>query len=129
MNNYEKYQDLVHDAIISSSWCKIGNKAFGSNRCDDRKCQSCREYITKWLKEEYKEPQIDWSKVPVDTPIIITTPDKECKKRYFSKYVNDRIYAFGDGTTSWSAEYDSYWSLSSCEIELANEEDIKKYSF
>ena len=46
---------------------------------------------------------IDWSKVPVDTPILV----RDCngynwERRYFAKVENDKIYAWDGGATSWS---------------------------
>lgn len=28
---------------------------------------SCGDSRRKWMEQEYKEPQVDWSRVPVDT--------------------------------------------------------------
>lgn len=58
-----------------------------------------------WLNEEYKEPEIDWTKIAVDTPILVR--DNECekwKKRYFVKYQDGYIYTYADGSTSWSSD-------------------------
>lgn len=44
-----------------------------------------------------------WEDVAVDTKILVRDCDgEEWNKRYFSHYVNGRIYAFDDGATSWS---------------------------
>lgn len=32
--------------------------------------ENCKENILRWLFSEYEEPEVDWSKVKVDTPII-----------------------------------------------------------
>lgn len=46
---------------------------------------------------------IDWSKVPVDTPVIVWGDDYEdSHKRYFAKYEESQIYAWPYGCTSWS---------------------------
>lgn len=128
MNNYEKYQDLVNAAIMTGHWCNVAKKAYGDD-CTGISCHTCRGHIVEWLNQEYKELQIDWSKVQVDTPIIIITSNKEYK-RYFSKYIDGVVYAFSDGATSWSSKQDLPWALNShCDnVRLANEEDIKKYS-
>ena len=58
----------------------------------------------EWLNSEYVEPEVDWSKVPVDTPILVRDSENEdWHKRYFNKYSNGTVYAWSDGTTSWSA--------------------------
>lgn len=65
------------------------------------------------LKEvEKKEPIVDWSKVEVDTPILVKDAYADpWLKRYFAKYEDGRVYAWHDGTTSWSVEdkYSSSW--------------------
>lgn len=48
---------------------------------------------------------IDWSKVPVDTKILVSNNKEEWFKRHFAKYENEKIYAWADGKTSFSAEY------------------------
>ena len=45
---------------------------------------------------------IDWSKVPVDTKILVSDNGKTWFKRYFDKYENGKIYAWVDGKTSFS---------------------------
>lgn len=48
---------------------------------------------------------VDWSKVAVDTPILV----RDCEisiweKRYFASFENGKVHAWNGGTTSWSAE-------------------------
>lgn len=46
---------------------------------------------------------IDWSKVPVDTPVFVR--DGECEVwrcRYFAKYEDGKVYTWSSGRTSWS---------------------------
>lgn len=46
---------------------------------------------------------VDWSKVPVDTPIIVWDNDDLTKKnRHFAKYEDGIVYAFKGGHTSWT---------------------------
>lgn len=75
--------------------------------------ESCRKNILKWLLSEYKEPEIDWSKVKVDTPILVrNNEDKEWVNRYFAKFANGKVYAWVSGATSWTVddEYDvTFW--------------------
>lgn len=52
------------------------------------------------------EPKVDWSKVPVDTKVLVR--DDNCEgwlKRHFTKYENGKIYAYPNGTSSFT--YDS----------------------
>lgn len=70
---------------------------------------SCSDSRRKWIEQEYKEPTVDWSKVPVDTPILVK-PTDGCAwvHRYFAKYENGLVYAWEQGATSWSVEDPEY---------------------
>lgn len=45
---------------------------------------------------------VEWERVPVDTPIIIETEDREMK-RHFAKYDGTNVWFYSLGGTSWSA--------------------------
>lgn len=45
---------------------------------------------------------VDWDKVEVDTPILISDDGKYWCRRYFARYENGKVYAWVDGKTSWS---------------------------
>ena len=73
--------------------------------------------------EEYKEPQVDWSKVEVDTPILVRQrEDSKWYKRYFAKYENGKIYAWENGRTSWNLDNMAYWQYA----KLAEDEGDKE---
>lgn len=55
------------------------------------------------LAEMNFEEDIDWSKVPVDTKIIISNDNKDWNRRHFAKYENGRVYAWIWGKTSFTA--------------------------
>ena len=114
MLNKEKYAKEILDIV-----CQDGTiPAVVNNvpiKCTDAlDCYDCKFYYNddcinafiKWVNSEYKEREIDWSKVPVDTPILITYSCYTLK-RHFAKYDNKKIYAYPDGTTSWSFNQDS----------------------
>ena len=47
---------------------------------------------------------VDWSKVKVDTPILVKDDyDDKWEKAYFAKYEDEMIYAWSNGRTSFSA--------------------------
>lgn len=51
---------------------------------------------------------VDWSKVPVDTPVVVWDDgDLTKKNRHFARYENDIVYAFKGGHTSWSIHDES----------------------
>lgn len=48
---------------------------------------------------------VDWSKVAVDTPILVKDHDGETwKKRYFAFFEDGNVYTWMSGTTSWTAD-------------------------
>ena len=66
--------------------------------------------LSDLLNFDFKEV-VDWSKVPVDTKILVadfTGNDNEIvwKKRHFAKYENGKIYAWCDGLTSFTIDSD-----------------------
>lgn len=50
------------------------------------------------------EEVIDWSKVPVDTKVVVSKDNKLWFRRYFAKYEDGRIYCFRSGASSFSAD-------------------------
>ena len=111
MKNYEKYADEIReykgDSICTDFIEPYILKSINA-KCINTSCPKCHLYRTIWLMEEYKEPEVDWSKVEVDTPILVRRSDnEEWNKRYFAGYGNDGdIYAWSNGCTSWTA-YDN----------------------
>ena len=68
---------------------------------NNRKCNNGA--IKEWANSEYVEPPVDWSKVAVDTPILVKNSYNACFiRRHFAKYENGKIYAWCGGLTSWS---------------------------
>ena len=113
MLNKEKYAKEILDIVCSGH--NIGKQNGHLCSCENVKCSDCEfnkyntycnEEFAKWANSEYKEREIDWSKVPVDTPILITYSCYTLK-RHFAKYYNKTIYFYPDGTTSWSFNQDS----------------------
>lgn len=45
----------------------------------------------------------DWSKVPVDTPVLISNDKEIWFKRYFARYEDGKVYCWLNGKTSWTA--------------------------
>lgn len=58
---------------------------------------------------------IDWSKVKVDTPILVSQNKVDWKPRYFARYTNGIVETWLCGCTSWS-------------IDSANDTCIWKYA-
>ena len=113
MLNREKYAEEI--AEIACNGKNIAIVAGKPMLCCEASCDTCDiEYdctrgLKEWANSEYVEPQVDWSKVPVDTPILVRHSES-CgwDRRYFAKYNNGLVYAWKQGTTSWSAEDPAY---------------------
>ena len=111
MLNIEKYKKILIDTeVINTIKLAVLNdkpvecSEHHCDECDFGGKKDCKPYLEEWLFSEYKEPEIDWSKVKVDTPILVKDILKsEWIKRYFAKYENGRVYAWKEGKTSWSA--------------------------
>ena len=107
MKNYEKYADEIRE-YKGTHFCRdfIEQHILKSDDCYNVGCARCKMLQMIWLMEEYeepKEPEIDWSKVEVDTPILVKfVEDEEWEERHFAKYENGKVYAWSDGCTSWS---------------------------
>lgn len=141
MTNKEKYKKEILDFLIKSSYMAIDKKTgtvctcdlhMGCNWCafydEDEDC--CKEKRTKWLNEEYVETvetKVDWSKVPVDTPILVSDDRVHWYNRYFARFTKGKTWAWVGGTTSWSASRDTNPdSVSSWEYaKLAESEENK----
>lgn len=59
--------------------------------------------------EKYKEEkEVDWSKVKVDTPILVKSEEKNLGyRRYFAKFEDGKVYAWVNGGTSWTRTNDA----------------------
>ena len=115
MLNIEYYKDELKEIIIRN----IGIESITGKpkMCDELFCLDCvfkdqgacsPKKVEQWLQSEHVE-QVDWSKVEVDTPILVRNKEEhEWTKRYFAKFVYGKVYTWGGGTTSWTAngEYD-----------------------
>ena len=103
MKNYEKYAEEIKN-YDGETFCKdfvIPNILKQSDCCG--LCIQCRVLQTIWLLEEYKEPEVDWSQVSVDTPILVRDYENEAwNRRYFAKYENGLVYTWMYGYTSWT---------------------------
>ena len=108
MKNYEKYEDEIKKCD-GSNFCRdfVKPHILKSRSCANTSCDQCKMLQIIWLMEEYEEPEVDWSEVKVDAPILVRQTedeDKEWGRRHFAKYENGKVYAWGEGYTSWSSE-------------------------
>ena len=139
MKNREKFEKEIMDIACSGHSIAFDTESNKLTNCRDINCTrcafstlssmgGCRDKIKAWCESEYKEPEVDWSKVPVDTPVLVrdSTP-YTWKRRYFAYYKDGIVHTYSDGATSWSVNKNSVnpgWNYA----KLANEEDISKYA-
>lgn len=114
MTNREKYKEEILDIACKGNQIAIRKCDGKLVECSSTLCcaecgfrslkhEGCASNLRKWCNAEYK-PSIDWSKVEVDTPILVSSDGKEWYKRYFSRYKNGKVFAWLDGRTSWSVQ-------------------------
>lgn len=87
-----------HRDVYNEDFTRIGDEA-SYRKLDIMKIYDCDNNLV-WERDE-----IDWSKLPVDTKLLVKHPkDKNWRRRYYAG-VYDRdmglIYCYRDGKTSW----------------------------
>ena len=131
MKNREKYKNELTNVIkIDGNICGFIKKhdvhqMIGTDWdcCHAMNCIPCGIALQLWLDEEYVEPpkpEVDWSKVPVDTLVRVRDlDDGEWTLRYFEgideKDPANRYVVWQDGATSITAYgYTEQWTY--CEL-------------
>lgn len=104
MNKEKEICDYYGDCLK----CVLGSKNNGTGYI-------CEGLMTKFpdkaeeLIMSWEEP-VDWTKVKVDTPILVRDiTDCEWTRRHFAKYENGRVYVWNGGSTSWTTETTMTW--------------------
>lgn len=116
MTNREKYAEQILDIAVTGS-CIAVDKKGKLHKCNKLECRdcifsrverdepSCKEKTKKWSEQEYVEPPVDWSKVPVDTKIYVRDFDNGFWiPRHFARFEYGKIVAWNDGATSFSID-------------------------
>ena len=122
MTNREKFAEQILDIACSGSKLAVNKATLEPITCQELPCEDClfyvlgngcnRNEIKKWANSECVEPPIDWSKVAVDTPILVKDNIfSKWVKRYFAKYENGSVYVWNNGATSWTGNRCTPWKL------------------
>lgn len=106
MLNREKYaEEILNIACEGGNIALINGKlekCMGvCDKCDFyiRNTGRCREKAKEWANGQY----VDWSEVPVDTPILVRDSELFAwSKEHFAKYEDETVYTWDYGKTSWS---------------------------
>ena len=105
MKNYEKYADEIK-GYKGCNFCIdfVCQHILKIEDCDYIGCSRCNMLQMLWLLEDYKEPETDWNKVEIDTPILVRDYEsQEWEARHFAKYEDGVIYTWDGGSTSWTS--------------------------
>lgn len=115
MTNYEKHKKKIDKILHDTYRIAVDKNAKEVVDCTELNCMNClfsycyneSRYCEvnriKWLVAEYAEPEVDWSKVPIDTPVVISVDNRSWFNRYFAG-VNEKGQptVFCNGATQWS---------------------------
>ena len=133
MTNYESIEPGKVKDIFAKSFA-INKKTGEVLKCEHLSCELCLffggvcgENRLKWLDQPAFDPEkdIDWSKVPVDTPVLVWNFEDRLYKRYFSGIKNECFGAYVGGCTSWSTTDNKIYYWFHCN--LYRPEDVEKY--
>lgn len=136
MKNREKYKNELRDVIkMDGRICGFVEKhgvfqMFGKDLDSfcEMACTVCGTALQLWLDEEYKEPEVDWNNVPVDTLVRVRNRESEdWRLMYFKEFRGDYHYnkyvTWVAGRTSKTAEgHFKNWQY----CELVEDEDNDK---
>lgn len=122
MTNREKFAEQILDIACGGSKIAVDKATLEPIACYGLECKDClfntHSYVycgdktEKWANSEYAELPVDWSKVAVDTPILVRdSANLEWTERYFAKYDNGVVYAWSNGTTSRTGDRHTSWKL------------------
>lgn len=138
MTNREKFAEQLLDIACNNDTIAADKATLEPIACYELECEdclfnvsddmSCADQRIKWANSEYVGSSVDWSKVAVDTPILVNdSNDHGWVKRYFAKYENGSVFAWNGGKTSWSSEgHATAWGLAKLPDKESSNEEIKK---
>lgn len=121
MLNREKYaKEIIEIACNGGNIAVVNGKLENCRKTQRNECnfnggtiRDCEIKTRKWANSEYVEPiepPVDWSRVPVDTPILVRDSELFAwSKEHFAKYEDETVYTWDYGKTSWST-YDGKMS-------------------
>ena len=126
MKNYEKYEEKIRE-YKGEAFCNdfVQPYILKQDDCAGMDCDQCSMLKLIWLLEEYeepKEPEIDWNKVEVDTPILVRNDGDKWYTRHFAKYENGIVYTWKSGRTSRTEDCTIEWESAKL---IENEEEPK----
>lgn len=129
MTRLEEYKNAITNYGVNFCEQFVEPQILNRESCAGIGCHTCRIIQLAWLLTEPEpepeaEPEIDWSTVEVDTPILVRDYEsKTWMKRHFAKYENGTVYAWFSGGTSWSCGNEKNGTIPYKYAKLAEEVD------
>ena len=93
----------------------------GRDLIDDEYANITKYISHKMLATSDFEPVVDWSKVAVDTKVLISEDGVIWNKRYFAKYEDEKVFAFDGSYTSWITKRSTSWKYAKLAEEAQND--------
>ena len=121
MTNFEKYSGTLKttkfglingvpvecDKILNSFEHDQCERCRFYSNIDTDRTKSCGEFRMYWLQQEYIEPKITIPEgTSVDTKVLVSDDGIVWGKRHYAGNINGQHYAWDEGRTSWSREYE-----------------------
>lgn len=107
----KKYKDNNGDTWEVTKW-EEGNgihEEYDIKCVKNRRCITDDLFLSEIINMDFEEV-VDWSKVPVDTKILVKdTIERKWHKRYFAKYEDGVVYAWDSGKASFTTVYTTRW--------------------
>ena len=109
MTNREKHLDEI---LAVQHWGNFNGEIRRCGNCpecdfnDGSNTFPCKNARLVWLQAEAdEEPEVDWSKVPMDTPVWVRDRESDpWRPRYFAGVIGGSVHTWNGGTTSWSSD-------------------------
>jgi hypothetical protein len=99
--NIGKEYKVFLDGKDLGVWAIIDNETNGEFDFYQKYKVLSDRYVSQLMRMEFEEVT-DWSKVPVDTKVLVSSDGKKWSRRHFAKYEDGKIYCFNSGTTSFT---------------------------
>lgn len=132
MLNKEKFKEEIFEIACDGDSIAVSKDGEKVVRCTGFFCDDCMfggekcvESINKWANSEYV-PHVDWSKVPVDTKILVSDNRKQWNRRHFSKFEDGKVYTWNEGKTSFTTDRTVNWDYAKLYKEALTGEGSEK---
>lgn len=116
MTNYENQKTAIdnllqdnRDIAVNKDTNKVTDcNGFNCGKClfyDNTRPSNCFINRIKWLVAEYKEPEIDWGNISIDTPVLVSEDGVVWHHRHFAGISKEDSCpsVWLNGLTSWTA--------------------------